>query len=69
MAETYTLTERTYMTADGRACREDDLEAAFLVGPPGLEIPLAEAKRLGLVKEKKAPPNKAAGKAGVKADA
>jgi hypothetical protein len=39
---------RLAKTADGRYCEENDPEAAFLVGPAGMEMADIEADRLGI---------------------
>lgn len=45
--------QRIYRTADGRLCSEGDPEAAFLVYPAGTELSDEEARRAGLLEEKK----------------
>lgn len=56
----YTLTEKLWYTADrSRVVPDGDPEAAFLLGPAGHLITDEEAIRLGLVKGKPAPKNKA----------
>jgi hypothetical protein len=42
------LPRRLYRTADGAFCEEDDLRQAFAFGSPGMNIPDAEAERIGL---------------------
>lgn len=75
MANTFTVTERLYLTADDKVVREGDPKAAFLYATPGKEVPMADAVRYGLVKKTEAkqsepPANKAktapANKAGKK---
>jgi len=48
--------KRLYRTADGRLVEEGDSEAAFLAYPAGTELSDEEARRAGLLVEKKAPP-------------
>lgn len=62
MANTYTVTERLYLTADDKVVKEGDPKAAFLYATPGKEIPIAEAVKYGLtrsVKQSEPPANKA----------
>lgn len=51
MADTYTVTERLYLTVDDKLVKEGDPKAAFLYSTPGKRIPLAEAVKYGLVKK------------------
>lgn len=50
----YTLTERTYLTLDGRSTT-NELEANTLLGTAGDEIPMEQATALGLVAAAEAP--------------
>ncbi len=43
------LKQRTFRTADGRACADGDKAAAFLIGPKGRKITDETAKSLGLI--------------------
>lgn len=54
MAETYTADRKLWLTVDREHVVEDgDPRAAFLLASKGKTMPLAEAKRFGLVGEPK----------------
>lgn len=52
--DTFTLTGRTMLTADGRAVPAGHPDGIRLLGTEGKTIPLDDAKKFGLVKEPKA---------------
>ncbi len=50
LRKSYELTERTMLTADGKAVPAGDKGGVVLLGAPGKRIPYAEAAAAGLVK-------------------
>jgi len=52
--------KRLYRTTDGKLVEEGDPDAAFLAYPAGAELSDEEARREGLLSEKKPPPKAAA---------
>ncbi len=55
----YTFKERLWLDADGGVVKDGDVKARSLLGAPGQEIKEERARALGLLKETKAPANKA----------
>lgn len=49
--EWFEVTERLYLTEDGRAVPEGDPDQRWLYAIPGSRVPLSEAKKYGLVDE------------------